>query len=188
MADYRYNFDRRDCNAGDGLSYNQVLDITDIEPSGGLNEPVTLTEVKNFCKIDVSDDDLLIEMMITSCRRECEALSNIGFVNREIIIVQDNGNGGCYLPLGPVGTITSVKDLDGNDITYKTSGTTWKQILWPNHRNMVITYDGGYETLPLELKLALLECIFFRYDERKVRENAHPPVYLDILKQHCRIW
>ena len=49
MADYRYNFDRRDCLIGDGLSYNQVLDLVDIEDSGETTEPVTLEEVKNFC-------------------------------------------------------------------------------------------------------------------------------------------
>ena len=188
MADYRYNFDNRDCN-GSGLSYNQVLDITDIEGSDEvITEPVTLTEVKNFCKIDVSEDDTLIEMMITACRQECEGLTNIGFVQREIIVVQDNGNGGAFLPLGPVGTITSVKDIDDNDITYQASGSTWKQILTPKIPRLYITYTAGYATLPMELKLALLECIFFRYDERKVRENSHPPVYLDQLKKYARIW
>jgi len=189
MADYRYNFDRRDCHEGAGLSYNQVYDITDIETSGEIaTEPVTLEEVKNFCKIDVSEDDTLLEMMITACRQECEAITNIGFVNREVVVQQNNGNGGCYLPLGPIGDISSVKDIEGNDIEYKAVGSTWKQILWPVHERLVLVYDAGYTTLPMELKLALLECIFYRYDERKVRENAHPPIYLDQLKQHARIW
>jgi hypothetical protein len=175
------------CDTGK-LSYNQVLDITDIEPSGGITEPVTLTEAKNFCKIDVSDDDTLITMLLTSCRLECESLTNIGFVNRNVIVVQNNGNGGAFLPLGPNGDIATVQDTDGNDLTYVPSGTTWKQIISPRSERLVITYNTGYTTLPANLKLALLECIFYRYDERKVRENAHPPIYIDLLKQVARIW
>jgi len=186
--DYRYNIDHRDCREG-GLSYNQVFDIADVEGSDmSVTEPVTLEEVKNFCKIDVSDDDILIDLMITACRMECEELTNIGFVQRQVIVEQNNGNGGCQLPLGPVGEITNVKDTNGNDLTYQAAGTKWKQILTPIHERLVIVYTAGYGTLPAELKLALLECIFYRYDERKQRENAHPPVYLDQLKQHCRVW
>lgn len=187
---YQRNMDQfEDCNQGDGLSYNQVLDLCDVEGSDDtITEPVTLTEVKNFCKIDVSEDDTLISMMIISCMLECEQLTNIGFYNREVTLVQNNGNGGAFLPLGPNGTITSVKDIEGVDISYKASGTAWKQILWPNHERLYIIYTTGYSSLPANLKLALLECIFYRYDERKVRENAHPPVYLDLLKQVARIW
>lgn len=187
--DYRNNIDHRDCHTGNGLSYNQVIDLVDVEPSGDHVEPVDLTEVKNFCKIDVSEDDTLIEMLITACRIECEQLTNIGFVNREVVLIQNNGNGGAYLPLGPNGTITSVVNEQGDAVTgYKITGTAWKQILEPWYRHLVITYNTGHTTLPANLKLALLECIFYRYDERKVRENAHPPIYLDLLKQVARIW
>ena len=170
------------------LSYNQVLDLTDIEPSGGITEPVTLDEVKNFCKIDVSEDDELIEVLITACRIECESLTNIGFAEREVLLIQNNGNGGAYLPLGPNGTISSVKDIYDTDIDYTASGSTWKQILEPCHPQLYITYTTGYSVLPANLRLALLQCIFYRYDERKQRENAQPAIYLDLLKQVARIW
>lgn len=190
MADYRYNFDRRDCLTGNGLSYNQVLDLVDVEDSGApaVTEPVTLPEVKNFCKVDVSEDDTLIEMLITACRIECEQLTNIGFVNREVVLIQNNGNGGAYLPLGPNGAVSEVIDYETVITTAKFSGTAFKQILEPWSDRLTITYNTGYTTLPQNLKLALLECIFYRYDERKVRENAHPPIYLDLLKQVARVW
>lgn len=177
---------------GSGLSYNQLLDITDIEPSGGITEPVTLEEAKNFAKIDVSEDDVLIEMLITACRIECEQLSNIGFVEREVVLIQNNGNGGAYLPLGPNGAIGEVKNGDTVITTAEFSGTTWKQILSPRSERLTITYTTGYTTLPANLKLALLECIFYRYDERKRGESSafasSQPVYLEHLKQVARIW
>jgi len=189
MINYYYH---TDCNASAGLSYNQVLDLVDVEPSGdGPEEPVTLTEAKNFCKIDVSEDDLFLELLIPACRIECEELSNIGFINRDVVLVQNNGNGGAYLPLGPNGAISLMEDADGNEIeadNYTISGTAFKQIISPRLERMTVYYNTGYEVLPQNLKLALLECIFYRYDERKVRENAHPPVYLDLLKQVSRVW
>jgi hypothetical protein len=177
-------------NCNNGLSYNQVLDLVDVEDSGApaVTEPVTLPEVKNFCKVDVSEDDTLIEMLITACRLECEQLTNIGFVNREVVLIQNNGNGGAYLPLGPNGAVSEVIDYETVITTAKFSGTAFKQILEPWSDRLTITYNTGYTTLPQNLKLALLECIFYRYDERKVRENAHPPIYLDLLKQVSRVW
>jgi len=175
-------------NMTSGLSYNQVYDVVDVETSGGLTEPVTIDEVKNFCKIDVSEDDDLIEMLITACRIECEELTDIGFVRRQIVASLNNGNGGIYLPLGPHGDIESVTDSDENDVTYESANSYFKQILTPCSERLIVTVDAGYETLPKHLKLALLECIFYRYDERKQRENAYKPVYLDTLKQYSRVW
>jgi len=77
--DYRRNEDRI-LLTGSGLSYNQQLDISWIEPSNGFTEPVTLEETKLFCKIDFDDDDVLIESLITAAREMCEDYSNIGFV------------------------------------------------------------------------------------------------------------
>jgi hypothetical protein len=184
--DYMYNTDSRRGT----LSYNQVLDLTDVEPSGDAPaEPVTLQEAKDFCKIDGDDDDLIIDMLITACRIECEELSNIGFINRDVVLVQNNGNGGAYLPLGPNGDISLIEDADGNEIksdNYTISGTAYKQLISPCGERLTIYYNTGHTALPANLKLALLECIFYRYDERKGREVT--PVYLDLIKQVARIW
>lgn len=188
MADYRYNFDHRDCREGYGASYNQVLDLTDIEPSGGYIEPVTLAEAKNFCKIDVSDDDTLIESLIIAARIMCEDFSNIGFIERQFILEQDNRNGGAYLPMGPIGTISSVTNAEAIDVTYKAAGTTWKQILTPYHERLIITYTGGYDVLPANLKTALLNTIFYLYDNRATGVDNIGPIAQRILKPLARIW
>ena len=170
------------------ISYNQTYDITDVEPSGGITEPVTLTEAKNSCRIDVSDDDDLVEMLITACRIECEQLTNIGFVQRTIIASINNANGAGYLPLGPHGTIESVTDSDEVDVDHEATNSSFKQLLTPCSERLIVTVEAGYETLPAHLKMALLECIHYRYDERRNRESQYPPVYLDTLKQYSRVW
>jgi hypothetical protein len=172
-----------------GLSYNQGYDITEVEPSGGITEPVDLTEAKNFCKIDVDDDDALIESLITTGRIMCEDYTNIGFVKRTVIVELNNGNGNCYLPLGPVGEIESLKDMDGNEITDpEYGGSTWKQIISPRYNRMVITYEAGYETLPENLRTALLNTIYYLYDNRAVGVDNIGPIAQMILNPLRRVW
>lgn len=174
---------------GSGLSYNQIYDITEIEPSGGYTEPVNLTEVKNFCKIDVDEDDTLIESLITAGRIMCEDYSNIGFVERELIVTLNNGNGNIYLPLGPVpGDVTSVTDQDSNAVTFETGGSTWKQLLQPTSNRLIVTYTGGYTTLPDNLKTALLNTIFYLYDNRATGPDNIGPIAQMILNPLRRVW
>ena len=185
--DYRRNEDRI-LLTGSGLSYNQQLDISWIEPSGGFTEPVTLEEVKLFCKIDFNDDDVLIETLITAAREMCEDYSNIGFVNREITAVINNGNGGFYLSLGPVTSDVTGSDEYDNEVEVKISGSKFKQIITPTLHRMTVEYTAGYEVLPAQLKTALLNAIFYLYDNRAQAVDNIGPIAQMILKPIRRVW
>ncbi len=184
MADYRYNCDHRD-TLNYGPSYNPVLDVIFNDDSGSETEPVTLAEAKNFCKIDVSEDDDLITELITAARQECEARSNIGFIQRSVTAIVNNGNGGIYLPYGPIGEVESVFNLETEVTDPDVQGVKWKQLMTRGER-LTVNYTGGYATLPFKLKTALLQCIFYLYDERKRRENPYPPIYLETLQPLSR--
>jgi len=80
-------------------------------------EPVTLAEVKAWCRIDadyVAPDDVLNILMV-SARELLEQETNIGFAERTLEL-QWNG---CTIemPYSPTQSITSVKDKDGNTLT-----------------------------------------------------------------------
>jgi hypothetical protein len=186
--DYRRNEDRI-LLPGSGLSYNQQLDISWIEPSNGFTEPVTLEETKLFCKIDFDDDDVLIESLITAAREMCEDYSNIGFVNREITAVINNGNGGFYLSLGPVTSelITGFDDED-NEVELKISGSKFKQIITPTLHRMTVEYTAGYEVLSQQLKTALLNAVFYLYDNRAQAVDNIGPIAQMILNPLRRVW
>ena len=163
-------------------SYNQVLDI--LFDDGTITEPVTLAEAKNFCKIDdITDDDALITELITAAREECEGITCIGFIERGVTAIMDNNNGGGYLPYGPIGTVTFIDGVAPT--TDQIMGEQWKQLMVTGSR-IKVEYTGGYTTLPYKLKLAMLQCIFYLYDERKRREDAFPPTYLETLKGYSR--
>ena len=43
------------------------------------SEPVTLAEAKNFLRVTITDDDLLISSLITAAREACEAFTGRSF-------------------------------------------------------------------------------------------------------------
>lgn len=186
--DYRRNEDRIYFNTNSALSYNQQLDISWIEPSGGFTEPVTLAETKLFCKIDFDDDDELIEMFITAARQMCEDYCNIGFVSREITSVINNGNGGFFLSLGPVTSAVTGTDKDNNAVELTVSGNEFKQVLEPKLHLMTVEYTAGHEVLPMQLKTALLNAVFYLYDNRAVGVDNIGPIAQMILNPIRRVW
>jgi hypothetical protein len=168
------------------VSYNQILDIAREEIT---QFPVTLTEVKNFCKIDISEGDTFIEDdLIPACVDEVESYLGINLVKREVVVSLNNCNGGVYFPYGPVAELDELLDEDGDEILaadYKTVGTNWMQLKEPKYRQMQATYQGGYETLPLVIKRGLLENIFYNYDLRKGVEGT--PKWKETLKKYRRV-
>ena len=169
------------------VSYNQTIDIVKEDVT---DEPVTLAEAKAFCKVDVSDDDDLIAELITAAREYCESYTGIAFVKREFITTFNNCNGGYYLPYGPIEELTKLEDEDGTEIEaadYKVAGTNWMKIKEPKALQLTATYTGGYETLPNILKTALLNAIFYLYDNRSVATDSIGPIAESKLKMYRRV-
>lgn len=124
-------------------------------------EPVSLAEAKEWCRIDIDDDDTLIQMLITACRIMCEKAANLSFIPRTVTATILNRLGYINLPYGPVtGTITYTEDDD--DLTAITDFN-----IRTSHEDRVIaTYTAGYSVLPKNLKTALLNQIAWSYENR----------------------
>lgn len=130
-------------------------------------EPVTLTEVKNWLRIDLDDDDDILEMLITAARETLEAYTNISFLNRTVTATILNQLGGILLPYGPVGDIISFTDVDGDDITdYVLLGTDFKSLTTPFCDPVTIEYHAGYDVLPKDFKTAMLCQVAWMYQNR----------------------
>lgn len=190
MADYRSNCDHRECE-GSGLSYNQVLDVIFNEESGSVDEPVTLDEAKDFCAIELTyaGNDAIVQSLIIAARQMCEKMSGIGFIERTVTAIVNNGNGGIFLPYGPIGNIDSLSiDDSQTPITgYNVQGVKWKQLLWPRAKRITVQYTGGYAApLPDNLKTALLNAIKYLYDNRAMAIDNIGPIATMILKPLSR--
>lgn len=141
------------------IAYNAVLSVT--FDDGTVTEPITLQEAKDWCRVDITDDDTLITLLITAARIVCENHANLSFIEREVTAKIINGLGGFVLPYGPVTSITSVTIADGTDI-YDADFS----IDDPYGKLYTVVYDAGYATLPQNLRHAVLNQIAFMYDNR----------------------
>lgn len=171
------------------VKYNSILDVQVNEGSITPTEPVTLTEAKDFSRIDIDTDDDLITELITAARLMCESFTNIGFIEQERIVILNNGNGSVLLPYGPVGTISEVV-VDEEILStteYEVSGNQFKRLISPQVDSISITYESGYSELPKNLKTALLNAIYYLYDNRAQGVDNIGPIAAMLLKPYQRV-
>lgn len=171
------------------VDYNSVLDVQFQDE--GITEPVTLTEAKNFCKIDISTDNDLINLLITAARQMCESYTGVGFVPHTAVAVLNNSNGDIYIPYGPMIGINSVENEQGTvlilDTNYTLGGNEFKRLKTPLQNNITIDYTTGYTTLPDALKTALLNQVYYLYDNRSVGVDDISPIAKIILNLYKRV-
>lgn len=171
------------------VNYNSVLDIefNDVD----VVEPVTLAEAKDFCKVDIDTDDAIITSLITAARLYCEAYTGVGFIVHNAVVTLNNYNGDIYIPYGPLLAVNQVTDKDDNvlvlDEGYKLSGQSFKRLEYPRETNITIDYTTGYSELPQTLKTALLNQIYWLYDNRSQANDEISPICKQLLNPFRRV-
>jgi uncharacterized phiE125 gp8 family phage protein len=157
-----------------------VRDITII--SEEVTNPVTLAEAKNYLRVDFSEDDDLIESLITSARVRLEQYAGIAMTERTLQVV-------AYvdelieLPYAPITNILSVEYFSANtwveieDGAYEVIGTTVRKVFTINYPGMEyrFTYNCGYDCVPSTLKTATLKLVSDLYEYRESSVEAGRP-------------
>jgi uncharacterized phiE125 gp8 family phage protein len=132
-------------------------------------EPVSLAEAKAFMEIDFTDFDDLITSLIKAARIASEKFTGLSYGTKTISLTAKNE---CeiQLPLGPVQTITSVQNTDGDDLLYQAFGfdnpvitlevsNSFAGLLPVNNtipQNIVnVVYETGFIDCPEDLKTAI---------------------------------
>lgn len=167
-------------------------DIDKQESYTPTTEPVSLAEAKSHCLISHSeDDDYLTNILIPACREVLEDYCHISLVEKVVTATlriennistrfsaayrspedQDNV---IELPYGPIKEMTSVTRVCGGLVTaltdeqdYNLTGTAFKQISLNSTGAFLLIYKTGYQnTIPRDLKLAILNEIAYRYEKR----------------------
>lgn len=172
-----------------GAVYNNVIDILFVEDSSPATEPVTYAEAIQQANIDdLGQDSNLIEAYIVTARMQCEGYTGIGFINRTIQAVIRNPLGNIYLPYGPIDTLLTAKDKEGEDIEVELLGVQWKQVKTV-FDYATLTYTAGYSELPQVFKTAILQQVAYLYenrgDENKLGELS--PVAKSLLHPFKRV-
>ena len=162
------------------MLYNLLIDWEDQTSESGIVEPLTVAEVKNYLRLegfiddqeslstDFDDDNTLIADLITSARVRMEEFTGLSFVPKTWEIEFTNYAGWFEIPFGPVNSINSLKDSNGDTIAaadYEFSNSL-RIIKEPTWSEMVLNYDAGYTTLPKGLKEAMYKEVAYRYINR----------------------
>lgn len=152
------------------------------------SEPVTLEEAKRYLRVDMEDDDELIEDIITATRMHAENWLRRSLITQSWLLGFENYKlDSAALPMGPVQSITSVVVLgsDGDSQTMNTEAyylSENKEVLhfWGGliGFRLQVTYVAGYgdaDDVPRPIKLGMLSHIAALYDGRGEAEASGLP-------------
>ena len=127
------------------------------------SEPLTLAEVKEFLRVDHSDDDATLAIFITAARQLCESYTRLALLPTTFEEYFDDfpQYTGTYkdeirLSRSPVSAVTYVKYIDGNETTITASASDYKTdlISQPARISPDNGWFGTYETI---------NAVFIRY-------------------------
>ena len=167
----------------------------------------TLSEVKNYLKVDTSADDTLITTLLQSAREVAERYLNQALITQTITEKLDRLNSPViYLSVSPVISVSSFQYADSQNTTqtYNASnyivdtfekparlsvayGKTWPT-LYGNINDVTITYTAGYNTepsgVPMQIRQAILMMIADSYDNREDYVKKLPTASEYLLDQY----
>jgi hypothetical protein len=150
------------------LTNNATAKVTPEEP---VTEPVTLSQAKAWLKMEsISDDDEIIEGLITEARQWLERYCGVCLVNSNIeaIISVKNRQ---QLPYGPIPDLSAIviMDMDNTVITDNCVSVVGIDGGFPvltGSGQYRLTYESGYEEVPAALIGAIKSYILFAYEHR----------------------
>ncbi len=144
-----------------------------IEKTVTGTDELTLEVAKLWMKVDDTADDTLITSLITEAKNIIEEYINFTITPATITIVASPRTK-LFLPYGPVQTITSVKNYDGDDVDYTYEGlyidfdTQVYSVTKPENVYVQTTtiYTSGTTSIPSGLLLAWKEVVLYLYENR----------------------
>lgn len=169
------------------------------------SEPVSLADAKAHLRIDFSDDDTILSAMITASRQAIEDYCHISLVAKTITLTLEanevpktmfaqpyqvrQGFNSFELPYGPVQSVASVTSIDSNGTSitslvlnadYFLTGIAFKTVkIINNFTNNILVYLVGYTSLPSPLKLAILNELAYRYENRGDGQNLRATAFTE---------
>ena len=166
-------------------------------------EPVSLSEVKEYVKLDGEDEDVLLENLIASARITVEKLLGRSLLKQSIALRLDNWPRQVLnLPRSPIISVTAIRTVDeeGVKTTYNANnyyiiGGNKAQIIIKSNSIFPVNYNrthGGFEVeyiagygeeqkdVPENIRQAILQWIAVVY-EMKVPDFHSPPVNVQLL-------
>lgn len=164
------------------MNYNAVISVNDLtSDSGEMPILVSLLEMKDYLRLqgfvdsdsspstelgEFDFDDSLLDDLIRSATELIEEKAGLSLYQKTLQAVVTNLCGMVEIPYGPVISVTSVKDVDGNDLSYSVTGNFWKYLKTPLQKEIYIIYEAGYSELPKSIKMDIMRIVAYMYENR----------------------
>lgn len=160
-------------------------------------EPITLQEAKNHLRVDVTDDDILIQSLITAAREYCEAFQNRAYITQTWEMTLDFfPQMPLKIPKPPLQSVISIKYTDQDNIETVfapinyvvdtdsepgrialTPGASWPNVVLKPISGVKIRFTAGYgdaTKVPMMVKQAMLLLIGHWYENREAATDRVP--------------
>ncbi len=155
-----------------------------------IAEPVTVDQVKQFCRIDGTAFDAQLEMLIAGVRSDIEGMTGTPLATQTVTLEASAWSDMTLLPIAPVQLIEAIsyRDLagaaltiDANDYALTGGGLAWSiapstGTSWPTSRQtdswIQVTAIVGYDVVPPRVQLALLLGVRAVFDDRDFDPTA----------------
>lgn len=116
-------------------------------------EPVTLQQVKDNMRVDIADDDSVIEPKIRTARELAETFTNRAFLTQTWDLFLDafpSSSNAICLPKPPLQSVTSVKYVDENGVQQTWANTNYTVDIAKEGGQIFPNYNVVYPTTRLE--------------------------------------
>jgi len=168
---------------------NREINVDEDFDSGDITEPVTLTQAKNYLRLEgfTSDesgeqefdfDDTLIEAMITEGRMWVEKFTGQFIVPRTLTVALLNQAGYYELPGPLIGSVV-LTDSEGDTIEstdYTIIGNQYPKIVDKFCNRITATYEAGYTDYPKWVEDSILAYVAWAYEHRGDEELPGSPI------------
>lgn len=175
-------------------------------------EPVTVSEAKDYLRIDSAVEDPVVASLILAARLHIEGALDIALITQSWSLFLDRWpEGGCVsIPIGPVNSVDGLRVYDADDVATTVSPDTyvvdlsslrprlvrWPGVLWPfpgrPANGIEIALSAGYgdtpDKVPAPIRQAVLMLVAHWYEQREPvvfeKPDELPHGVADLLKPY----
>jgi len=167
-----------------------------VRTSPPATEPLSLSDVKSFLRIDGSAEDAVLNLLIATARILAEELTGHALITQSWKIAYDTNVPECvplvYLPVQSITAVTSINEAEESTTIAASSYTLnaardaliFESI--PSGRRIEILYESGYgdaaSDVPADIRQAMLVHVAHLYEHRD--SQTPPDAVQGIYAQH----
>lgn len=184
-------------------NYNHIV-VTEEITEGSLGaEPISLSEMKNYLRLDgfiddddataipkFTEDDALIGELITMAREVLEEKLGVSIIEHSWRASGvTNQAGMIQLEYGPVTEITAFTDSEGDEIDFEDEDVVKRigdYIKFPCYDDMTIEYTAGYAIIPRAVKVEIKRMVAWMYEHRGDEDKLEGYKYSDGIMRYSR--